>query len=339
VKLAVKIKKASGKSGGFLLASSVCFCYNKKNTEKGASFVAQKQDFIAVFDSGVGGISVLRQLHKLMPNERYLYYGDSANAPYGTKTPEQVRALALAVAEKLVNRGIKALVVACNTATAMAIKQLREKYPDLIVVGIEPALKVGADRYPGGRIGVMATPVTLEGEKFHRLLDRFGSLAGVFDAAPKALLAVEGVNESTVALLRLLRELMDYSPRPIVRPDTPEALERYVRALFRPDQRHVCLLALDGEGQVTAVERLEGPGSTCPRLDVKAVVIAAARLSPEAVALAVPRLGRPELPSEEDLEDALRCERVLSALDVCLLDVLLCSDAEVLSLRRMRLLH
>ena len=135
--------------------------------------MAQKQDYIAVFDSGVGGISVLRQLQRRMPNERYLYFGDSANAPYGTKRLEQVRSLALAVAEKLVERGIKALVVACNTATAAAIEDLRRKYPDLIVVGIEPALKVGADKYPGGHIGVMATPVTLEGEKFHRLLDRF----------------------------------------------------------------------------------------------------------------------------------------------------------------------
>lgn len=133
----------------------------------------QKTDYIAVFDSGVGGISVLRQLRKIMPNERYLYFGDSANAPYGTKPSQQVQQLALAVARNLVAQGVKALVVACNTATAVAIDILRQTYPDLIVVGIEPALKVGADKYPGGNIGVMATPVTLEGDKFHRLLDRF----------------------------------------------------------------------------------------------------------------------------------------------------------------------
>lgn len=133
----------------------------------------QKGDYIAVFDSGVGGISVLRQLRKRMPNERFLYFGDSANAPYGTKSTQEVQRLAMAVAERLVAQGVKALVVACNTATAVAIDILREAYPELIVVGIEPALKVGADKYPGGRIGVMATPVTLEGEKFHRLLDRF----------------------------------------------------------------------------------------------------------------------------------------------------------------------
>ena len=139
----------------------------------------QRQDYIAVFDSGVGGISVLRQLLRVLPNERYIYYGDSANAPYGTKTTGQVRQLALSVAKKLVARGVKALVVACNTATAAAIEDLRRAYPDLIVVGVEPALKLAADKFPGGHIGVMATPVTLEGAKFHRLLERFQDICHV----------------------------------------------------------------------------------------------------------------------------------------------------------------
>ncbi len=132
-----------------------------------------KSDYIAVFDSGVGGISVLRELVRLLPNENYLYFGDSANAPYGEKTTEQVRHLTLAAAENLMNRNIKALVIACNTATSAAIDVLRERYPDFIIVGIEPALKVAADRFPGKRVGVMATPVTLREEKFHHQLDRF----------------------------------------------------------------------------------------------------------------------------------------------------------------------
>ena len=120
-----------------------------------------KEDYIGVFDSGVGGISVLRHLRRVMPNERFLYYGDSANAPYGIRTKAEVRDLSFAVAEKLMARGLKALVIACNTATSAAVKDLREKYPDMIIVGIEPALKLAADRYPGGGIGVMATPMTL----------------------------------------------------------------------------------------------------------------------------------------------------------------------------------
>ena len=131
-------------------------------------------DYIAVFDSGVGGISVLRHLVRILPDERYLYFGDSANAPYGTKTKEEVKALTFSAAEKLMERGIKALVVACNTATAAAITDLREQYPDLIVIGIEPALKLAADRFPGGHIGVMATQVTLREGKFEDLLRRHG---------------------------------------------------------------------------------------------------------------------------------------------------------------------
>ena len=133
-----------------------------------------KSDQIAVFDSGVGGISVLRHLRRELPNERFLYYGDSANAPYGSRSTEEVRGLTLAAVKKLTESyPIKALVIACNTATAAAVKDVRAAYPNLIVIGIEPALKVAADHFPGGRVGVMATEVTLREEKFDLLLHRF----------------------------------------------------------------------------------------------------------------------------------------------------------------------
>ena len=133
----------------------------------------QKSDFIGVFDSGVGGISVLRHLRKLLPGERFLYYGDSANAPYGKRPAEEVKQLTLTAVEKMMAYGLKALVVACNTATSVAIQTLRETYPELIVVGIEPAVKPAVDQFPGGKIGVMATEVTLREEKFNALLQRF----------------------------------------------------------------------------------------------------------------------------------------------------------------------
>ena len=133
----------------------------------------QKNDFIAVFDSGVGGISVLRHLLKVLPNERFLYYGDSINAPYGVRTREEVEALTTAALEKLMQRGLKAFVIACNTATAAAVDALRAKYPDLIIVGIEPAVKLAADRHPGGLVGVMATPGTLKSPRVLSLIDRF----------------------------------------------------------------------------------------------------------------------------------------------------------------------
>ena len=132
-----------------------------------------QKSYIAVFDSGVGGVSVLRELRKALPNENFYYFGDSANAPYGRKSTEQVRALTLAAAKKLlVDLDCKALVVACNTATAAAIGDLRAQYPDRIIIGIEPAMKLACDRYPGGNIGVMATDVTLKEKKLALLLER-----------------------------------------------------------------------------------------------------------------------------------------------------------------------
>ena len=120
--------------------------------------MAVKTDKIAVFDSGVGGISVLRELVKLMPGEDFLYFGDSANAPYGNKTTEEVRRLTLHNANMLLNRGVKALVIACNTATSAAISDLRQAYPDAIIVGIEPALKPAADQFPKGASALWPPP-------------------------------------------------------------------------------------------------------------------------------------------------------------------------------------
>lgn len=151
-----------------------------------------KEDYVGVFDSGVGGISVLRHLRRVMPGEKFLYYGDSANAPYGTRSKEEVEQLSFAVTEKLMSRGLKALVVACNTATSAAIGDLRKKYPDLIIVGIEPALKLAADRFPGGGIGVMATPMTLREEKFAKLLRRYESECTIYKIpAPRLVEIVE----------------------------------------------------------------------------------------------------------------------------------------------------
>ena len=167
--------------------------------------MSAKSDYIAVFDSGVGGVSVLRELLRLMPNERYLYFGDSANAPYGTRPTTEVRTLTLAAAEKLMARGCKALVVACNTATAAAIRELREIYPEKIIIGIEPALKVAADHFPGGEVGVMATPVTLREEKFDVLLHRFTDACTVHKIpAPGLVELIErgmAESEETEALL------------------------------------------------------------------------------------------------------------------------------------------
>ena len=169
--------------------------------------MARKEDHIAVFDSGVGGISVLKELMALMPGENYLYFGDSANAPYGDRPTAQVRQLTMAAADMLMKRGIKALVVACNTATAAAICDLRNAYPDTIIIGIEPALKLAYDRYGAGRVGVMATQVTLREEKFSHQLERFPDMQVSLIPAPGLVELIESGkadSEETENLLRLL---------------------------------------------------------------------------------------------------------------------------------------
>lgn len=134
---------------------------------------------VAVFDSGVGGISVLRELVRQMPSERFVYYGDTANAPYGDKPAAEVRRLTLESFRLLGETGFKAAVVACNTATSAAIGSLRSAFPDIPVIGIEPALKPAADRCPGGTVMVLATDTTLHEEKFAALTGRFGSSAAI----------------------------------------------------------------------------------------------------------------------------------------------------------------
>ena len=104
----------------------------------------RKEQPIGVFDSGVGGISVLQELIKVMPNENYIYLGDSKHAPYGTKPLETVRKLTFDNVKKLLDEGAKGLVVACNTATSAAVRLMRGMYPQLPIVGIEPALKPAA---------------------------------------------------------------------------------------------------------------------------------------------------------------------------------------------------
>lgn len=126
---------------------------------------------IGVLDSGLGGISVLRELVKLMSGEDFIYYGDSANAPYGTRTPEEVIDLTKKDVEFLLERGAKAIVVACNTATSVAIKELRAAYEEVLpVIGIEPALKPAVKAKEHSKVVVMATPMTLSQTKFNSMM-------------------------------------------------------------------------------------------------------------------------------------------------------------------------
>lgn len=129
------------------------------------------QQPIGVFDSGIGGLSVLQALLAQLPREHFVYLADSGHAPYGEKTDLFVRQRSLAIADHLIREHrIKALVVACNTATAAAIAELRHRHPHLPLIGVEPAIKPATQLTRTGRIGVMATRGTVASDKFQRLL-------------------------------------------------------------------------------------------------------------------------------------------------------------------------
>lgn len=134
---------------------------------------------IAVIDSGVGGISVLKELIKLMPNENYIYFGDNKNAPYGTKTADEVREITFHNVELMLKEDAKAIVIACNTATGAAVKRLREKYPNFPIIGIEPAIKSSANYQEHSNVLVMATPLTLKQKKFIDLCDKFSDMVNI----------------------------------------------------------------------------------------------------------------------------------------------------------------
>jgi glutamate racemase len=130
---------------------------------------------IGVFDSGVGGLSVLGEIRALLPHESLLYVADSGHVPYGEKSPEFIRERCRLLAGFLLNQGAKALVLACNTATVAGVAELRERYPQRPIIGMEPAVKPAAAATKAGVVGVLATTGTLKSAKFAALLDRFAS--------------------------------------------------------------------------------------------------------------------------------------------------------------------
>jgi glutamate racemase len=135
--------------------------------------VTMKDNPIGFFDSGVGGLSVLREAIAVLPKENFIYFGDSKNAPYGTRPVQEVKELTFRAVEFLVNKGVKAVVIACNTATSAAIEEVRREYRHIPVIGIEPALKPAVELKRSGKIIIMATPVTLSERKFSKLVKEY----------------------------------------------------------------------------------------------------------------------------------------------------------------------
>lgn len=133
---------------------------------------------IGVFDSGVGGVSVLAQAKICLPHENFIYYGDSANAPYGTRSENEIRDLTLACGDFLCGKGVKMIVIACNTATSITVQAMREKY-NIPIISIEPAVKPAVEKHPQDQIAVLATPATLHQKRYWHLLDKLNAAGQV----------------------------------------------------------------------------------------------------------------------------------------------------------------
>ena len=135
---------------------------------------------IGIFDSGVGGISVLRAIREQMPEESVVYFGDQAHIPYGPRPMQQIRDFSEAITRFLLHCGAKIIVVACNTASAAALKYLRQKFPNVQLVGMEPAVKPAAEHTHTGKVGVLATPATFQGTLYASVVERFANGVELF---------------------------------------------------------------------------------------------------------------------------------------------------------------
>ena len=130
---------------------------------------------IGVFDSGVGGLSVLRAMREQMPNESMIYFGDQRHVPYGPRSMEEIQKFSEGITRFLLEQNSKLIVVACNTASAAALKYLRGRFPDVPFVGMEPAVKPAAEITKTGKVGVLATPATFQGALYASVVERFGA--------------------------------------------------------------------------------------------------------------------------------------------------------------------
>lgn len=164
---------------------------------------------IGVYDSGVGGLSVLRALHRQLPFETTLYFADQAKVPYGERPVEEVRQLAEGVTSMMMNQGVKLIVIACNTASAAALKHLRALYPDFPFVGMEPAVKPAAEQTLSGKVGVLATPSTFQGELYASVVERFAKDVRIFEATcPGLVKQIERGYLNTFLTRRILQQAL-----------------------------------------------------------------------------------------------------------------------------------
>ncbi len=167
-------------------------------------------DPIGAFDSGVGGLSVLRAIQAQLPQEDILYVADQAHVPYGPRGLDEVRRLSEGIVEFLMDQGVKLIVIPCNTASAAALHALRARYPGFPFVGMEPAVKPAAEYTTSGVVGVLATPTTFEGELYASVVERFGGGVTLLqDACPGLVAEIEAGRANGPEAERILRQALE----------------------------------------------------------------------------------------------------------------------------------
>lgn len=164
---------------------------------------------IGIFDSGVGGLSVLRAIRSQLPGHPVIYLADQAHVPYGIHTRDEVRTFSEGITRFLLDRGAELMVVACNTASAAALHYLRETFPLVPFVGMEPAVKPAAASTRSGRIGVLATPVTFQGELYASVVERYGKGVTIFqDTCPGLVAQIEAGDLDGLETRRILESAL-----------------------------------------------------------------------------------------------------------------------------------
>jgi len=168
-----------------------------------------KNDAIGVFDSGIGGLSVLSEIRKALPDVNLIYFGDQAHVPYGPRKLSQVLDFSIAITEFLMSLGSKMVVVACNTASAAALKELREMFSKTLFVGMEPAVKPAVEQTLSGAVGVLATPATFQSELYASVIDRFAIGVKVFqDTCPGLVKEIEKGNFTGKVTMKILKQAL-----------------------------------------------------------------------------------------------------------------------------------
>ena len=166
-------------------------------------------DPIGVFDSGVGGLSVLREIRRQMPGENVIYFGDQGHVPYGSRSMEQIQDYSEGITNFLLRHNSKIIVVACNTASAAALTNLRTNFPDVKFVGMEPAVKPAAEKTQTGRVGVLATPATFQGALYASVVERFGVGVELFQhTCPGLVSQIEAGELDTLKTRSILEEAL-----------------------------------------------------------------------------------------------------------------------------------